>query len=139
MATYVSSKSLPTNIAADVRYTVLAPDGAVLVARTNAGVMRVFDGVDYGLFQVLVTVPDGTEHFTVVWDDNAGNAIMDVFNVVAMAASVDVEAIAQAVVEEIFGADGVSLENFQVWASSNPDGKTIHDMTTPKNSEVSIS
>lgn len=74
-ANFVSSVELPiANGVGVVGYTVIDADGEELNARTTAGVVRIFEGADFGLYQANISVVSGVTAGTVVWDDADGNA-----------------------------------------------------------------
>jgi hypothetical protein len=76
MATIFSGATLPTPITAEVGYTLIDADGGVIAARSNVGVVQIFQGDGYGIYQASVDVDDEdlAELYAVVWDDGAGNA-----------------------------------------------------------------
>jgi uncharacterized protein DUF1320 len=79
MPTILSIATLPTTVTADVGYKVLDSTGVELIARTNDGVVQTFLGEDYATYQAEI---DTTAYVgNVVWDDDAGNAVQDRFNV----------------------------------------------------------
>lgn len=58
-----------------VGYTVLNLNGGEIIPRTTSGIARLFEGSDYGIYAAHVVLGDEVDDCTVVWDDDAGNAV----------------------------------------------------------------
>lgn len=74
-ASFPTSAELPiANGVGTVGYTVYDADGEELVARTTSGVVRLFEGSNFGIYQAYAVVPAGVLAGTVVWDDGDDSA-----------------------------------------------------------------
>ncbi len=75
-ASFSSSVELPIQDGVGtVGFAVYNADGELVTARSTVGVNRLFEGADYAIYQVRITVASGITAGIVIWDDAAGNAV----------------------------------------------------------------
>lgn len=112
MSTIVSDCMMPlADGVGTIGVTVFDEDGVQLIARSTVGVVRVYEGADYGHYIKKLTIGDAETRVVCIWDDGAGNAACRVYDI------------------PFTDAQRQALRDWAV----NPDAKSIDDLTTPKN------
>lgn len=154
MATIVSQAKLPTTSVGSAYYRPYDAAGSPIAARSNASVVKIYDGANYGIYQVAIDVGVSTAG-TVVWDDDDGNAAFEPFVIATATLSAgDIEDIAEAVAEAIGGgglvgpgagqvtftitAGGDPVADADVWISSDADGQDVVAGTLQTDSEGKV-
>ncbi len=77
----VSAAELPiANGVGTVGYQVFDNAGSPVSSRTTTGVISIFTGTAYGIYQSKITIPSGVSAGTIVWDDGSGNVVANSFS-----------------------------------------------------------
>ncbi len=117
MSTIISEAMLPiADGVGTVGVTVYDEDGAELIARSTASVVKIFDGEDYGIYMKKLTISDAELRGVCIWDDGDGNAVAKPFSIPFTDAQVQ------------------ALRDFAI----NEDERSIDDITSPRPISIDI-